>query len=202
MTYLKSVSASSALLDVLRAYPRTAAPLLELHEEIMRAASPLSPGERELIAAYVSALNGCGYCHGAHAAAATSFGVDPDLLGAVVADLDSAPLGQPMIVLLGYLRKVTLTPSRMTAQDADAVFAAGWDDQALHDAVLTCALFNFMNRMVDGLGVRATPDYLQMSGRRLRDQGYSGLINLGVSSCSRPAHGRDSSIRPHSGLAS
>lgn len=178
MPYLKSVPADSALLEVLRAYPRTAAPLLELHEEIMRAASPLSPGERELIAAYVSALNGCGYCHGAHSAAAASFGTDPGLLGAVVADLESAPLSQPMIVLLGYLRKVTLTPSRVTDEDADAVYAAGWDDQALHDAVLTCALFNFMNRMVDGLGIQATPDYLQMSGRRLHDGGYAGLATL------------------------
>jgi uncharacterized peroxidase-related enzyme len=178
MSYLRSLPADPALLDVLRAYPRSGAPLLELHEEIMRAESPLTAGERELIAAYVSALNGCGYCHGAHAAAAASFGVDPGLLAAVVGDLEAAPIDQRMIVLLGYLRKVTLSPSRVTAQDAAAVFDAGWDDQAMYDAVLVCALFNFMNRMVDGLGVQASPGYLQMSGHRLFVRGYAGLATM------------------------
>ena len=42
----------------------------------------------------------------------------------------------------------------MTQADADAVFAAGWNDQALHDAVSTCALFNFMNRLVEGHGIK------------------------------------------------
>ena len=30
----------------------------------------------------------------------------------------------------------------LTQADADAIFAAGWDDQALHDTVSMCALFN------------------------------------------------------------
>ena len=35
-----------------------------------------------------------------------------------------------------------------------------------------------MNRMVNGLGIAARPDYLQMSGERLRDIGYAGLATL------------------------
>jgi len=38
-------------------------------------------------------------------------------------------------------------------RDAQAVFAAGWDEQALYDAICVCALFNFMNRLVEGMGV-------------------------------------------------
>ena len=53
------------------------------------------------------------------------------------------------------MEKLTQTPARMTEQDAKAVFAAGWSEAALYDAVKVCALFNFMNRIVEGTGVSA-----------------------------------------------
>ena len=40
----------------------------------------------------------------------------------------------------------------MTQEDADAVFAAGWSEQALADAICVCAHFNMVNRLVEGLG--------------------------------------------------
>lgn len=46
----------------------------------------------ELIAAYVSALYAYSYCAGVHAATAAAFGVDEDLVAALVADVDSAPV--------------------------------------------------------------------------------------------------------------
>jgi uncharacterized protein YciW len=39
--------------------------------------------------------------------------------------------------ILAYAEKLTLTPTRLTEADAAAVFAAGWSERALHDAVLT-----------------------------------------------------------------
>ena len=39
--------------------------------------------------------------------------------------------------------------------------ASGWDEKALHDAVSVCALFNFMNRYVEGLGIKAGADYFK-----------------------------------------
>ena len=41
-----------------------------------------------------------------------------------------------------------------------------------------CGLFNLMNRMVNGLGIQARPDYVQMSGDHLHDIGYAGLATL------------------------
>jgi hypothetical protein len=59
------------------------------------------------------------------------------------------------------------------------VYAAGWDEQALHDAVSVCALLNFMNRLVEGLGITATPDYYRTSSQRLVGAaGYAGLRDL------------------------
>ncbi len=50
---------------------------------------------------------------------------------------------------LAYVKKLALTPSRIASADAENVFAAGWDEQALYDAVSVCALFNFMNLLVE-----------------------------------------------------
>jgi uncharacterized peroxidase-related enzyme len=178
MSYLKSLPEDTTLLQVFQAYPAPARHLLAFHEVVLRGESPFTPGERELIAAYVSGLNGCDYCHGIHTVTAEAFGVPEGLLAAAVADLDSAPVDERLRPVLAYVGKLTRTPSRMTDADAEAVFAAGWDERALHDAVLVCALFNFMNRMVEGIGLRADEKYAGLSGERLKDAGYEGLAQL------------------------
>jgi len=178
MSYLKSQDPESGLLELFRAYPETARTLLQFHETAMRASSPLTPAERELIAAYVSGLNTCDYCYGVHSRTAAAFGVPESALAVVIFDLDSAPIDSRMKSLLRYLGKVTRTPALVTCEDAEAVFAAGWDERALHDAVYVCGIFNMMNRIVMGLGIEATPDYHRRSAGRLHDIGYAGLVSM------------------------
>ena len=178
MSYLASLPAETTLLQVFQAYPDTAHPLLGFHELIMRGPSPFTPGEREMIAAYVSGVNDCAYCHGVHTVTAEAFGLEPGVLSAALADLDSAPVDAKLKPVLAYVGKLTRAPSTMADEDAKAVFAAGWDERALHDAVLVCALFNFMNRMVEGLGIRADTAYADVSGKRLKEGGYAGLATL------------------------
>jgi uncharacterized peroxidase-related enzyme len=123
----------------------------------LRDPSPLTVAERELIAAYVSGLNACTYCHGAHTVAATAFGIDESVFADLMADLDTATVDGRIKPILAYVRKLTLSPARMVEADAEAVYAAGWDEQALFDAVSVCALFNFMNRIVEGSGIKRNP---------------------------------------------
>lgn len=178
MTHLPSLPESATLLDVFRAHPETAGPLLDLHEAVMRAPSPLTVAERELLAAYVSGLNACTYCYGVHSVTAARFGIDPETLTRLLHDVDSADVDDRMRPLLRYVGKLTTSPSRITPADAQCVFDAGWDERALHDVVAVGSLFNLMNRYVDGLGVTADEDYLSVSGRRLAEGGYAGLKDL------------------------
>jgi len=62
MAYMLSVPAGAVLLDVFRAYPETARPLLDYHQALLRGPSLLAVAERELIAAYIAGLNARGYC--------------------------------------------------------------------------------------------------------------------------------------------
>jgi uncharacterized peroxidase-related enzyme len=178
VTHLPSLPEGATLLEVLRAHPETSRPLLDYHEAVMRAPSPLTVAERELLAVYVSGLNACDYCYGVHSVTAANFGVEGETLTGVLHDLDSADVDARMRPLLRYVGKLTASPSRVTPADARSVLDAGWDERALHDAVSVCALFNLMNRYVNGLGVTADEGYLDVSGRRLADDGYAGLKNL------------------------
>lgn len=145
------------LADVFRAFPMGARELLAYHDALLRGDSPLSVAERELIAAFVSGLNACGFCLGAHSIVAETFGIPPATVEALVADVDRAPVDARLKPLLHYVGKLTRSPASVAARDREAVFAAGWSERALHDAVATCALFNFMNRLVEGMGVKTSP---------------------------------------------
>lgn len=178
MPHLNSLPDDAVLMDVFRAYPETSRPLLDYHEVVMRGPSPFTAGERELIAAYVSGRNACGYCHGVHTVTAEACGIAAGAAPAAVADLDTAPVDERMRPVLRFAGKLTAAPSSVTKADADEVLAAGWDERALHHAIMVCALFNFMNRMVEGHGIRGDADYFATSGRRIEEVGYAGLIDL------------------------
>ena len=55
----------------------TGLPLLQFHQKLLRGDSPFTVAERELMAAYVSGVNACGYCLGAHSAVAERFAIAP-----------------------------------------------------------------------------------------------------------------------------
>lgn len=157
MTIFPSLPDTPQLDSVFRRFPHAAPPLLELHDRLMRDRSPLTVAERELIAAFVSGLNACTYCHGSHVIAAGAFGIDESLFEGLLADVATSAVDEKIKPLLRFVAKLTRTPSRITSEDAESVYAAGWDEQALFDAISVCALFSFMNRIVDGSGVTVNP---------------------------------------------
>jgi uncharacterized peroxidase-related enzyme len=176
--FFSALDADSGVRDVLKLNPTAGKALVEYHEAVLRGPSPLSEGERELIAAYVSGLNACQYCHGVHSITADAFGLSADLLKSLLDDPATAPVEVKLKPILAYVRKLTLTPAKMTKADADAVVAAGWSERALHDAVNVCALFNFMNRLIEGHGIEGNAQLYQRRGQALKDEGYSPLLKM------------------------
>lgn len=143
--------------DVFRVYPAGVPALLDYHDSLLRGASPLTVAQRELIAAYVSGLNACAFCLGAHQIIAETFGVPANTVEALLTDPELAAVEPALRPLLHYVGKLTLAPASVRAADRAAVYAAGWSEHALHDTVAVCALFNFMNRLVEGMGVQTSP---------------------------------------------
>lgn len=176
MAYFRSLPADAGVRHIVSLNPAAGRALMELHEAALRNASGLMPRDKELIAAYVSGLNACQYCYGVHSETARAFGVDATLLEQLLADPESAAVEPRWKPILAYARKLTLHPARMTQADADAVFSAGWSEAELHDAVLTICLFNFMNRLLEGHGVKGNSALYQARGQALRDEGYAPLL--------------------------
>ncbi|MGW1777443.1 carboxymuconolactone decarboxylase family protein [Streptomyces sp. NPDC002104] len=138
--------------------PASGRRMSELAEQLLRGASPLSVGERELIAAFVSHRNQTRYCTGSHtAAAAHALGGDYELVEAVQRDPASAPVSERMRALLAIAGKVQGDAREVSGEDLATARAAGADDEAIHDTVLIAAAFCMFNRYVDGLGA-ITPD--------------------------------------------
>lgn len=138
--------------ELLFAFPDSEGAINSFGRAIMRGPSSLAPAERELIAAYVSARNGCDFCSLVHAATARQlFGdraaiVDDALNGAGAERLDPK-----MRALLAIADRVRDGQSANAVELARAR-VAGADDRAIHDAVLVAAMFCMFNRYVDGFG--------------------------------------------------
>ncbi len=178
MPFLPSLAEGATLLDVFKAFPETSKPLIEYHEALLRGPSPLSEAERELIAAYVSRINHCRYCHGVHAATAERLGIEEGTIRRIFDDLESAPVPEKMKPVLRYALKLTRAPDSVTEADAEAVLEAGWTETALYHVVAVTALFNFMNRLVEGLGIELNPAYVGPASERLATRGYLPLIEM------------------------
>lgn len=155
--------------------PETARPLTDLANVLMRGPSTLTPGERELIAAYVSGRNDCRFCSLSHTAfAAAQLPGGTELVEQVCADPAHAPVSPKLRALLAIAAAVQESGLKVTADDVAAARAAGATDVEIHDAVLIAAMFSMLNRYVDGLGTIApeNPALYAMQAQDIIAHGY------------------------------
>src|SRR5215470_6983315 len=95
--------------------PETAKPLNDLVDVLLRGPHTLSPGERELIATYVSAQNDCRYCQTIHGAiAAHHLGGNEQLVIDVKCDPEHAAVSEKMKALLQIAGKVAVSGKEVT----------------------------------------------------------------------------------------
>ena len=78
---------------------------------------------------------------------------DEALYEAVRADWRGAALSEREQVLAAHAEKLTRSPASVTRADLDGLRAVGLDDDGIVQLTAIIALFNYLNRMADGLGV-------------------------------------------------
>jgi uncharacterized peroxidase-related enzyme len=74
-------------------------------------------------------------------------------------DYRAAELEPRVRALCDFAVKLTREPAAMSAADAAALRAHGWDDPAIHDAIQVIAYFNYVNRVADAVGIEDEPDW-------------------------------------------
>jgi len=154
--------------------PETAKPMRELAHILLHERNSLTPGERELIATFVSSQNDCYFCQTSHGAAAASHLGGDEVVHLVKADYENAPVTPKLKALLAIAGKVQRDGKLVTAEDVDRARREGASDVEIHDTVLIAAAFCMYNRYVDGLDTwqpRESGMYAQM-GQHLAEHGY------------------------------
>ena len=159
--------------------PETAAPLNVLVDILLRGESTLTPGERELIATYVSAQNDCRYCQTIHGAiAAAHLHDDEGLVQSVKLDPEQAAVSPKLKALLAIAGKVQKGGKHVAPEDIERAHAEGATELEIHDTVLIAAAFCMFNRYVDGLGTWAPEgmDWYRQRGKAVAAHGYSASL--------------------------
>ena len=175
MPHIALNSDEPGIRGLLRYRPETGRPISELAEVLLRGPSTLTRGERELIAAYVSALNQCRYCSASHSAsAAAQLPGGMPLVEQVRTDTASAPVSAKLKALLAIAAAVRQSGLSVTVGHVTDARAAGATDLEIHDTVLIAAAFCMMNRYVDGLATLAPddPEVYAVGAQRLIQHGY------------------------------
>src|ERR1700733_7629902 len=82
-------------------------PMSKVTQEAMRGPSAWSVGDRELMAAFVAKNNQCQFCVNAHSAVAQEAYRDGNTVSAVMSDVKTAAIGEPLRATLLMLEKLT-----------------------------------------------------------------------------------------------
>ncbi|GAA2678425.1 MULTISPECIES: carboxymuconolactone decarboxylase family protein [Actinosynnema] len=110
---------------------------------------------RELISAWTSKVNQCPYCVGTHNFFFRAFGGPEETAKAVetASGVEELPVDERTKVLLRLVTKVSREAYKITEEDWLVAGEAGWSREELLEAFFTASMFNFITRMVDGLGL-------------------------------------------------
>jgi uncharacterized peroxidase-related enzyme len=122
--------------------PETAKPLNELVDVLLQGPHTLSPGERELIATFVSSRNDCRYCQTIHGAiAAHHLNGDETLVANVKNDPQHAAISDKLKALLVIAGKTAEGGKHVTTTAVERARQHGATDLEIHDTVLIAAVF-------------------------------------------------------------
>ena len=155
--------------------PETAKPMRELAHILLHGPNSLTPGERELIATYVSSQNDCFFCQTSHgAAAAAHLGENAAVVDQIKRDFLHADVSDKLKALLAIAGQVQQGGKNVSSESVEIARAQGATDLEIHDTVLIAAAFCMYNRYVDGLATWQPTDpamYASM-GEHLATHGY------------------------------
>ena len=122
---------------------------------------------QEVISSYVSTLNDCPYSYANHWSNARHLINEEPQTDDTRADKIEAALQAHRpedafkgaeLALLQYAHKLTLEPGKMVQDDVQALKEAGVDDGEILEANQIIGYFNYVNRLLNGLGVTTDGD--------------------------------------------
>lgn len=116
----------------------------------------------ETVACYTSILNRCDYSLTNHFANARHLLADDEradrILDALREDRPESLFSGKELGFLRYARKLTLEPGNMVEADVQRLREVGASDEEILEINQICCYFNYVNRLLNGLGVTLDGD--------------------------------------------
>ncbi len=125
---------------------------LHLYLHLMYGKSSITRTQREMIAVLVSQLNDCQYCVTHHKEALQAHARNIDLIESLKEDFSQAPISRRDREMLEYVAKLTRQPGLVVETDIRRMRGEGFTDEEILRINLITSYFNFVNRIVAGLG--------------------------------------------------
>ena len=179
MAYINVDKNLPGIRSLLAFSPETAEPMGMLTNLLLRSNDGLSMADRELIAAHVSYLNDCFYCHQSHGEIAACYlNGNRQLVTQVKADYENAPISEKLKSLLSIAASVQKGGKHVRPDQVDYAKTLGATDKDIHDTVLIAAAFCMFNRYVDGLSATTPSDLSTYPPRakQVAEHGYGNHI--------------------------
>jgi alkylhydroperoxidase family enzyme len=124
------------------------------------------------MAAFISKVNESPFCIAAHTATSSLWYGDHAKVGATLADVDTAPIDEPLRATLRILGKLTREHT-IDPDDIRAVQAAGVSRGQIEDALAVCLAFNITDRLADAFDFTvASPAAMNAGAQHLLKRGY------------------------------
>jgi len=165
-------------MDIVLDNPDRYLPIVQFLDKLVCQESELSQLERELIGAYVSLLNGCDFCYGVHEAIAKSLNADASILLALQTDVEKAAIEPKLNPVFLLAKKLTENPSKIVKTDIQAMTKVGWSEKTAEDVIGIVSLFCFLNRLVDGFGIKGNAKYFAQMGKGFSQyDGYEAFVS-------------------------
>jgi uncharacterized peroxidase-related enzyme len=164
---------------LIRQRPDTGALINTMADALLRGPLSLTPGERELIAAYTSERNETPFCANSHSAfAAAQLDGGKELVQAVLVDPGTAPLTPRLRALIRIAAEVQGPVAVLPDDVVAAAREAGADDAEIHDTVLVAAAFCMINRYVTCLDtdLPESPGYYEHAAKGILGKGYAATL--------------------------
>ena len=125
---------------------------LQLNAAVMNDGA-LTRAEKDQIGVVVSGINSSSYCLVIHMELLQRLGVEKSLARKLVNDYENSSVPENVKALFRFADKLTRKPVEIEEEDISALKAAGWNEAAVRETVLTVAYFNYVNRVSLGLGL-------------------------------------------------
>lgn len=136
---------------------------MDLYMAVMFGKSPLKRYQREMLGVIVSKQNRCDYCVNHHIQALLAYWKDEERAEMILEkeSREKAGLNESEILLCELAEDLTLNPGNSSKSNIQKLKTAGLTDRQILDAVQVIAYFNFVNRLVLGLGVEFSEEEIK-----------------------------------------